>query len=69
MKAVPCLVMTYDELIELPLEPNDAFVLSLMDGQCTVESILDMAALPHDDVVAIVRALLHFGAIELHDSP
>ena len=61
--------MTYDELIALPLRHDDAFVLSLVDGVCAIETILDMANLPEDDVLASVRMLVQLGAIELHDAP
>ncbi len=55
--AVPWLIVTYDELRSMALRPEDAFVLSLIDG------------MPDDDTAAILAKLLTLGAIELHDPP
>jgi hypothetical protein len=65
--SVPWLVVTYDDLLALPLGSRDGFVLSLIDGRATVGAILDMAGLPEDDTVDILSRLLQMGAIELRD--
>ena len=46
MDGVPWLIVTYDELREMPLDPRAGFVVSLIDGRSTVEMIVDIAALP-----------------------
>ncbi len=66
-RMVPWLVLTYDELRLLPLNSRDGFVLSLVDGRCTVEMILDIAGMPEDDVVDVLHKLAELGAIELRD--
>ena len=67
--SVPWLVMTYDQLRALPLDARAGFVLSRIDGRCTVEMIVDMTALPEDDTIGILGRLLELGAIELRDRP
>jgi hypothetical protein len=67
--AVPWLVMTYEDLRGLPLDHRAGFILSRVDGRCTVEMIVDMASLPPDDTMEILRRLVELGAIELRDRP
>jgi hypothetical protein len=67
LRAVPWLVVTYDQLQTMPLYARDAFVVSLVDGRVTVEMLLDISGLPEDETLDIVRKLLLLGAIELHD--
>lgn len=43
--AVPWLAMTMDGLRALPLDARTAYVISLVDGQCSVETLLDVCAL------------------------
>jgi hypothetical protein len=65
--AVPWLLATHESLIGLPLDSRCAFVVSLVDGRCTVEMILDMACMPEDEAVEILHRLVRLGVIELHD--
>jgi hypothetical protein len=65
LHAVPWLVMTYDELRALPLDSRAGFVISLVDGRCTVEILLDLGGIPEDETLAILGELLRLGAIEL----
>jgi hypothetical protein len=67
MHAVPWLVVTHEQLRRLPLDSRAGFLVSLIDGRCTVEMLLDMAGLPEDDVIALLAQLAHLGAIELRD--
>jgi len=67
MHAVPWLVVTHDELRRLPLDARGGFLVSLIDGRCTVEMLLDIAGLPEDEVIALLGQLTQWGAIELRD--
>jgi hypothetical protein len=67
MLGVPWLIITHDELRRLPLDSLAGFVVSLIDGRCTVEMILDVAGMPEDDVIALLRKLAELGAIEFRD--
>jgi hypothetical protein len=64
---VPWLVMTLDQLRELPIDPRAAYLVSLVDGQCSVETIADVSGIPREDVVEIFAMLLRLGAIDLRD--
>jgi hypothetical protein len=64
--AVPWLLVTVDELRELPLDPRTAYLVSLIDGRCSVEVISDIAG-NAEEVNALVARLLELGAIELRD--
>ncbi len=68
MHAVPWLVVTHEELRRLPLDSRAGFVVSLIDGRCTVEMLLDVAGLPEDEVIALLAQLARLGAIELRDA-
>ena len=68
LDAVPWLIATHDYVVHLPLDSRAGFVLSLIDGRCTVEMILDMAGMPEDEAIAILDSLRELGVIELHDA-
>jgi hypothetical protein len=68
MHSVPWLVVTHEELRRLPLDSRAGFVVSLIDGRCTVEMLLDIASLPEDEVISLLGQLSRLGAIELRDA-
>jgi hypothetical protein len=67
--AVPWLAITVEGLRFLPLDARAAYVLSLIDGQCSVDLILDMCAheVDREEALAVLARLLGLGAIELRD--
>lgn len=65
--AVPWLMVTCDELRQMPLTSRDGYVLSLIDGCLTVEMIVDLASLSADETLGALAKLLKLGAIELRD--
>jgi hypothetical protein len=68
LHAVPWFVRTVDQLKALPLDPRAALLVSLMDGRCTVEMILDMSGIREDDAIDILARMLELGVIELRDA-
>jgi hypothetical protein len=68
-RAVPCVAMTSEDLLALPLDGREGFVLSLVDGRSDVETIVDIAGLPEEETIEIVLKLCYLGAIELRDPP
>jgi hypothetical protein len=66
LEGVPCVIRTLAELRSFPLESRDAFVLSLVDGNTTVETILDLAGLPEDETFDILGKLVDLGALGVH---
>lgn len=65
--AVPCLAITVEGLRFLPLDSRAAYLLSLLDGCCTVETVLDICGMDRDQALSILASLLQLGAIELRD--
>jgi hypothetical protein len=65
---VPWLMVTLDELRELPIDPRAAYLVSLVDGQCSIEMIADVAGIPSADVAGVFAMLARLGAIELRDA-
>ena len=66
---VPRLALTLEGLRLLRLDPRTAYLLSLVDGHCTVETILDICVpqLGRDEALAILAHLLDLGAIDLRE--
>jgi hypothetical protein len=62
---VPWLVITYDVLQKLPLDARAGYVVSRIDGKCTVEMLLDIAGMPAAETLEILRRLVRLGAVEL----
>jgi hypothetical protein len=68
--AVPILAVTVEGLHALPLDSRAAYLLSLVDGHCTVETILDICGpdLWPEEALAILARLVQLGALELRDA-
>ena len=65
LDAVPWLHIPYDELLAMPLDARQGFLLSLVDGRCTVEMITDMSGLPRDEVVTMLQELVTMRVLTL----
>jgi hypothetical protein len=55
---VPTLVAAPEELMRLPLDHRAGFFLSLIDGRSSIGAILDACAMPSDEALKILNALL-----------
>jgi hypothetical protein len=62
--SVPVLLVTVDELRDLPLDPRTAYLVSLIDGTTSVEEIADIAG-DAEEVNALFARLLKLAAIDL----
>ncbi len=58
-------IATHDDIHALPLDSRAGFVVSLVDGRCTVEMILNMAGQHEDEATAILARLRQLRVIEL----
>src|SRR6185295_2301172 len=65
---VPCVALTIEERSERLLDHREAFVLSLLDGQSSVASMLDMESLPAGELLSILCDLCSRGVITLDRS-
>lgn len=61
----PRLIKTRAELANEPLEPRDAFILTLLDGSDVI-TIIDSSGMPAEEVVAILSRLSRLGIVSLH---
>jgi hypothetical protein len=66
--AVVSLAVTVQRLRMMPLDSRLAYLLSLVDGQCTVETIVDASGMDRDEALGLLADLLQLGAIELRGS-
>lgn len=51
----------------LPLDSRAAYLLSLLDGYCAVEAILDICGIDRDEAPCILAHVLEPGAIALRN--
>jgi hypothetical protein len=65
---VPCVALTPEERGERLLDHREAFVLSLLDGQSSVSSMLDMESLPAGELLGILCDLCARGLVTLDRS-
>ncbi len=65
LEAVPYLVLDDAALRDRKLDPQAAFVLGLLDGRMTIESVLDVCPLGTHRVLRILGSLLSDGVIAL----
>lgn len=63
LDAVPTLAMPEAETYGLPLGPPARFVLTLVDGVSTLETIADASGLPSEEALAILTDLLERGVL------
>jgi hypothetical protein len=62
---VPCLRLTAVALASQHFDPQEGFVLSRINGQWDVRSILKLCPFPEDDTILIFSRLLDRGVIDL----
>ncbi|HEY6462066.1 MAG TPA: hypothetical protein VIY73_17995, partial [Polyangiaceae bacterium] len=65
-QCVPWLMMTDDQVKSLRIDHRAGFVLSLVDGRCTVEMIFDVCGLEEEEAREILLDLADLGAIDFH---
>jgi hypothetical protein len=64
-RTVPRVVGTSAELAGAPLDHREGFVVSLVDGKTTVQALIDLAAMPDGELIAVLQRLRHLGLISL----
>jgi hypothetical protein len=66
LSSVPCVVVPKEDLSWFELEPAAEVVLSMIDGDMTVEAIASCLTIPREHVLSILRELGSHGVIEFH---
>lgn len=54
-----------DALKRLPLDHRAGFLLSLMDGTLDIDTLVEVSAMPRDEVLRIVRDLHDSGVVDI----
>ena len=62
-RCVPRLAVSARELALLPLDHREGFLVSRVDGISTVETILDVSAMPADEALEILQSLVERGVL------
>jgi len=62
---IPALIAGADHLRAARLDARAGFVLSLVDGVTTVESLLDLSGMPADETLGILEDLSLHGIVEM----
>jgi hypothetical protein len=65
LDAIPRLAVTAEGLRRLTLDARAAYLLSLVDGRCSVETVLDVCDMAREEAMGILASLLQLGAITL----
>jgi hypothetical protein len=66
LTSVPCVVASKEDLSWFELEASSEVVLSMIDGQSTVEAIMDRLTIPRESALSILRELGSHGVVEFH---
>jgi hypothetical protein len=62
-RRVPRLAVSAQELALLPLDHIEGFLVSRVDGRSTIETILDVCAMPADEALGILESLVERGVL------
>jgi hypothetical protein len=62
---VPTLKLSLEELAKVTLDPQEGFVLSRVNGDWDVQSIIKICPMSETDVLLIFKRLIDDGLIEL----
>jgi hypothetical protein len=60
---VPRLTLRPRDLALLPLDHREGFLLSMIDGVTSIETILDVCAMPHHEALEILESLVQRGVL------
>jgi hypothetical protein len=63
--ATPRLCMLAAEVVALPLDHRSGFLLSHIDGQRTVDEVIDVSHLCPEDTLEVLASLISLGAITI----
>jgi hypothetical protein len=69
LASVPIVVVALDQVAKLPLDARQGFVLSLIDGRCTFEEIIDMCVFERIETIEIVAGFVQAGIVAMRNPP
>lgn len=69
LDAVPWVMLSHAEITQLDLDHKEGFLLSLIDGRTSVETLLELASMPKRDVLRLLVRWTGMGIIILRENP
>jgi hypothetical protein len=66
---VPELALTIEELMQVQLGPNEAFLATRVNAVWSMKDIISISPFSHDECVAIFAKLLRRGILKLQSPP
>jgi hypothetical protein len=69
LSSIPVVVMTPEQIMELPLDGRTGFFLARIDGFTSLQTIIDTAPMSEQQAMALFEELLGLGAIRLMPPP
>jgi hypothetical protein len=69
LRRVPRLAVGVHELALLPLDHREGFLVSRVDGKSTIETLLDVCAMPADEALEILQSLVERGVLLVPPAP
>lgn len=61
---LPRVVVGLARIRQLPIDPRAAFLLSRIDGQTTVDTLVDITGFEFDELLTSLARLVQLGAVE-----
>jgi hypothetical protein len=65
LASIPVVALPLDRVRELPLDARQGFVLSLVDGECSLEQIIDMCAFERIETIEIIAGFIQGGLVAM----
>lgn len=65
LQSIPRVIVTPSQLLALPLDPLTGFLLARIDGVSTLQTLLDVSAMPAGQAMSLLEQLIELGAVEL----
>jgi len=69
LTSVPFIAIPREQRVALDLDARQGFVLSLIDGDCTLEDVIDMCGFDRIETIEILSGLLRSGIVLLKRRP
>ncbi len=69
LHAVPVVALTAQEIDVRPLDARSGFLLARIDGTSSLQTLLDVSAMPWSEAMSLLEELLALGAVRLLPPP
>ncbi len=66
--AVPRVIVQPGRMRDLPIDPRVAFLLSRIDGESSIETLVDVTGFRAEEVVTLLARLVQLGAVAMGKS-